>query len=300
MKKLAPLKSLYSFVAVAETGSMTEAAKALNVSHSAVSQAIKSLETQLDQPLFHRSGRNVTLNANGKQYYKQIAPALEQIVVATQNLIEKRHSHRLTLNMVNSLAMHWWIPRVHSFNQFAPNIDVRISTLVGSFVLEQEGVDVAIIHGHTDEWQDYYCELLGKDELVMVCSPDLLERDNPIELAELLNTYPAIIAANERRKHDWQVWCDAHQLPLPTSGHNLSFSASIQAVQATIRKLGVFVTHRLFVRDDIKLGLLREIGQPVTNPHQDFYFTCQREKLQNEHVLQLRAWLRNEFSHSGT
>ncbi|ELF6832451.1 LysR family transcriptional regulator, partial [Vibrio cholerae] len=56
MRKLAPLKSLYSFVAVAETGSMTLAAEALNVSHSAISQAIKSLESQLGQPLFHRVG----------------------------------------------------------------------------------------------------------------------------------------------------------------------------------------------------------------------------------------------------
>lgn len=296
MNRLAPLKSLYSFVAVVETGSMTNAANLLNVSHSAVSQAIKSLEEQLDLPLFHRVGRHVTLTANGKQYYKQIAPALEQIVLATQQMIEKRHSHRLTLNMINSLAMHWWIPRVHSFNQFAPNIDVRISTLIDHFVLEQEGVDVALVHGTSEPWQEYYCELLGHDELVLVCNPDLLEPDAALDIRQLLSHYPAIIVTNERRQHDWQIWCDAHQLPLPQSGHNLSFTASVQAVQATIRKLGVFVTHRLFVRDDIKLGLLTEVGAPVANPYQDFYFVCQKEKLQNEHVLQLRTWLRSEFS----
>lgn len=73
MRKLLPLKSLYTFVAVAETGSMTEAAKVLNVSHSAVSQAIKSIETQLDQPLFNRIGRNVELNHAGYRYYKKLA-----------------------------------------------------------------------------------------------------------------------------------------------------------------------------------------------------------------------------------
>lgn len=73
MRKLAPLKSLYSFVAVAETGSMTLAADALNVSHSAISQAIKSLELQLGQPLFHRVGRQVVLNSAGKRYYQSSA-----------------------------------------------------------------------------------------------------------------------------------------------------------------------------------------------------------------------------------
>ncbi len=293
MKKLASLKSIYSFVAVAETGSMTDAAKTLSVSHSAVSQAIKSLEHQLGQPLFQRIGRTVVLNAAGRKYYKQVAPALEQIVEATQQLIGEQQSHRLTLNMVNSLAMHWWIPRVHRFNQFAPQLDIRISTLIGSFAMEREGVDVAIIHGKSDEWQDYYCELLSEDELVMVASPELVDDNTTPQ--QLLEKYPAIIAANDRRKYDWKVWCESHNLPVPDSVNNLSFSASIQAVQATIQRLGVFVTHRQFVRDDVSQGLLVEVGSPVLNPHQDFYFACQRDKLKNEHVLTLRNWLRSEF-----
>lgn len=294
MKKLAPLKSIYSFIAVAETGSMTEAANELSVSHSAVSQAIKSLETQIGQALFIRVGRKVVLNAAGRRYYKQVAPAIEQIVAATQNLIDEQQSQRLTLNMVHSLAMHWWIPRVNRFNQYAPQLDIRISNLIGSFVMENEGIDVAIIHGKTDDWPDYYCELLARDELVMAASPELVNDETTP--ASLLAQYPAIVAANDRRKYDWQVWCENHQLSMPPFANNLSFSASIQAVQATIRKLGVFVTHRQFIRDDVSHGSLVEVGQPVLNPHQDFYFACQPEKLKNEHVLILRNWLRSEFS----
>ncbi|MCM5508578.1 MULTISPECIES: LysR substrate-binding domain-containing protein [unclassified Vibrio] len=294
MKKLAPLKSIYSFIAVAETGSMTEAANELSVSHSAVSQAIKSLETQIGQALFIRTGRKVALNAAGRRYYKQVAPAIEQIVAATQNLIDEQQSQRLTLNMVHSLAMHWWIPRVNRFNQYAPQLDIRISNLIGSFVMENEGIDVAIIHGNTDDWPDYYCELLARDELVMAASPELVNEETTP--ASLLAQYPAIVAANDRRKYDWQVWCENHQLSMPPFANNLSFSASIQAVQATIRKLGVFVTHRQFIRDDVSHGSLVEVGQPVLNPHQDFYFACQPEKLKNEHVLILRNWLRSEFS----
>ncbi|ANW26205.1 LysR family transcriptional regulator [Vibrio coralliilyticus] len=294
MKKLAPLKSIYSFIAVAETGSMTEAANELSVSHSAVSQAIKSLETQIGQALFIRAGRKVVLNAAGRRYYKQVAPAIEQIVAATQNLIDEQQSQRLTLNMVHSLAMHWWIPRVNRFNQYAPQLDIRISNLIGSFVMENEGIDVAIIHGKTDDWPDYYCELLARDELVMAASPELVNDETTP--ASLLAQYPAIVAANDRRKYDWQVWCENHQLSMPPFANNLSFSASIQAVQATIRKLGVFVTHRQFIRDDVSHGSLVEVGQPVLNPHQDFYFACQPEKLKNEHVLILRNWLRSEFS----
>ena len=113
--------------------------------------------------------------------------------------------------------------------------------------------------------------------------------------SQLLNQYPAIIATNERRKHDWPIWCQHYQIELPNSVNNLSFSASIQAMQATIRKLGVFVTHRQFIRDDVEHGSLVEVGETVQNPYQDFYFACQREKLKNPHVLTLRNWLKQEL-----
>jgi DNA-binding transcriptional LysR family regulator len=115
-------------------------------------------------------------------------------------------------------------------------------------------------------------------------------------MEELIKTYPVIGVFNPRREHDWQVWCDAHQLPMPFFSTNLSFDVSIQAVQAATRSLGILVTHRLFVRDDIKHGALIEISEPVANPHQDYYFVCSDNKLKNESVLKLRAWLRAQFT----
>lgn len=293
MKKLAPLNHLYSFIAVAETGSMTQAAQQLYVSHSAVSQAIKSLETLLGHTLFQRQGRRVILNATGRKYYKQIAPHLEAIVTATQQMQTTQSSHMITLNMVNSLAMHWWIPQLHRFNQFAPQLDIRLSNLAGPFSMQQEGIDVALIHGDTQDWQDYYCEELAPDELVMVCAPQLAKQVSSPQ--ELVQRYAAIYATNDKRKHDWQLWCEAHNTALPKATDNLSFSASIQAVQAAIRQLGVLVTHRLFINQEVQQGLLVEVGKTIINPYQSYYFAVQSDSLKNENILLLRSWLRQEF-----
>ncbi|MEH6531218.1 MAG: LysR substrate-binding domain-containing protein [Photobacterium frigidiphilum] len=297
MRKLIPLKSIYAFVAVAETGSMTEAAAVLSVSHSAVSQAIKALETQLSLPLFRRVGRRVELNQNGQKYYRKVAPALEQIVDASEELMHHNNinHNRLMVNMVHSLALHWWIPRVPEFQGIAPHIDVRISNLTQTFDLNREGIDVALIHGKADEWKEYYCEKLGSDELIMVCSPHLLEGLDDKSPAALLDKYPAIFVTNPRRKYDWLVWCEANGYIVPEQQKNLAFSASIQAVQAVTRRLGVLITHELFVRDDIRHGVLTKVGEAVSNPHQDFYFVCPPEKLTQESVLTLRSWLRKEF-----
>lgn len=320
MRKLVPLKSIYAFVAVAETGSMTEAAEVLNVSHSAVSQAIKSLESQLNVTLFRRVGRRVELNQDGRRYYRKVAPALMQIVEASESIVRSPLSNRLTLNMVNSLALHWWIPRVTEFQAYAPHIDIRISNIAHIFDFEQEGVDVALLHGKADEWPDYYCEKLGDDELIMVCSPQLLENLNAVDAvsriddgkinsvstmiedesgviaARLLKAYPAIFVSNPRRQADWQVWCDEKGMAVPRQQKNLTFAASVHAVQAAIRRLGVLISHKQFVRDDIKHGMLVQVGQPVLNPHQAFYFVSSPDKLKHESVMTLRNWLKTQFS----
>jgi len=296
MKKLVPLKSIYAFVAVAELGSMTEAAEALSVSHSAVSQAIKSLEAQLNRPLFRRVGRRVELNLDGRRYYKKVAPALEQIVVASEELAASHDDSRLTLNMINSLALHWWIPRVEQFQQFAPDIDVRISNIPFIFDLEKEGVDVALIHGHPDDWQDYHLERLGDDNLVLVCSPKLLEQLDAPTPEKLIAQFPAIYVTNPRRQDDWAIWCQSEGITQPLQRNSLSFNATIQSVQAAMSGLGVLVTHQQFIKSDLKSGLLSQIGTEVLHPDKAFYFACPANKLKLEKVLRLRNWLHGAFS----
>lgn len=296
MKQHVALKSLYSFVAVAELGSMTLAAEHLFVSHSAISQSIKSLESQLNTKLFHRVGRRVELTKEGKNYYRDVGPALEQIVRASEALLNKHRDERLTINMVNSLALHWWIPRVEDLQKEIPSIDVRISNLIGPFDLEREGVDVAIVHGKIDDWSDYYSEKLGDDELVMVCSPSIAKSYSKDDVEGLLERYPSIWVTNDRRKHDWDLWCKAHNISAPTTHGTLKFNASVQAIHAAIRSLGLLVTHRLFIKDEVENQFLIEIGSPVVNPHQEYHFACLPERLKLESTLALRRWLKKEFS----
>ncbi|GMQ48758.1 LysR substrate-binding domain-containing protein [Vibrio sp. 10N] len=298
MKQHVALKSLYSFVAVAELGSMTLAAERLFVSHSAVSQAVKSLERQLDTKLFHRVGRAVELTREGKAYYREVAPALEKIVRASEAMIRRKHDERLTINMVNSLALHWWIPRVEKLHQAIPNLDARISNLIGPFDLEREGVDVALVHGKVDEWNEYHCEKLGDDELVMVCSPTLAQQLPSSDLTALINQHPIIWVTNARRKHDWDVWSQALNVSVPNTHRSLTFNASIQAIHAAIRSLGLLVTHRLFIKDEVDNQLLVEVSQPVVNPHQEYYFACPPDRLKLESTLALRRWLKDEFAPS--
>ena len=67
-KALPSLNALKAFAAVAETGNYTKAGSALNVSHAAVNQQVKTLEERLGVPLVVREGRGIRLTAEGMAY----------------------------------------------------------------------------------------------------------------------------------------------------------------------------------------------------------------------------------------
>ena len=76
------LHHLRLFRATAREGTLTAAAKALNISQSAVSTQIKALETDLGHDLFERRGRNLVLTEAGRialDYAEQIFRASEQL-----------------------------------------------------------------------------------------------------------------------------------------------------------------------------------------------------------------------------
>lgn len=71
------LRQLKYFVAVAETGSFTQAAERCFISQSAVSQQIQALERELEVELLHREGRKFTLTAAGEHFYQKGRPLLD-------------------------------------------------------------------------------------------------------------------------------------------------------------------------------------------------------------------------------
>ena len=82
-------EQLRIFLAVAEHGSFTAAAKALFVSHSTTSRAVAALERELGAPLFLRHGRSVSLTKAGEM----LRPEAERILTLMEEIREKvKHS----------------------------------------------------------------------------------------------------------------------------------------------------------------------------------------------------------------
>ena len=82
------LVELEAVVAIARRGSFRAAALDLDMSPTAIGNAVASLEKRLGVRLFNRTTRNVALTSAGREYVEAIAPALSDIRNATQAVLE--------------------------------------------------------------------------------------------------------------------------------------------------------------------------------------------------------------------
>jgi len=143
--RLPPLRGIEAFVAAAHALSFTAAAARLNLSVSAVSRRVASLEEALEVVLFHRFNRALRLTTAGKRYLAALEPALDRLAEASDAIRPPRGSRQLLkIDVLQSFAVLWLLPRLDRFAAAHPGIELRLSTSGGKPDLRRDGVDAAI------------------------------------------------------------------------------------------------------------------------------------------------------------
>lgn len=118
------MRNLKSFIAVAEEGSFTLAARRLHIAQPPLSYRIRQLEESIGVKLFERTTRSVTLTAAGRVYFERVKPALAAIEQATQE------SKRVQLGELGVLrigytgrASQGYLPSLlNRFRMISPNV----------------------------------------------------------------------------------------------------------------------------------------------------------------------------------
>ena len=116
------------FHAVAEAGSVTSATINLNLSQSAISRQIQSLEDDLKVKLFERHARGLTLTENGEYLFKtahEVIAKLKEVETTLGDKINKP-SGKLTVTTFVSFGTTWLTPRIQEFMQLNPEIEIEL------------------------------------------------------------------------------------------------------------------------------------------------------------------------------
>ena len=116
------------FHAVAEAGSFTNATVNLNLSQSAISRQIQSLEDDLKVKLFERHARGLTLSQNGEYVYRTAHEVISKLKEVETSLGDQKDkpSGKITITTVRSFGTHWLTPRIQEFMQLNPEVEVEL------------------------------------------------------------------------------------------------------------------------------------------------------------------------------
>jgi LysR family transcriptional regulator, glycine cleavage system transcriptional activator len=285
-----PLASLRVFVAVAEQLSFSRAAQTLGVSTAAVSQQIRTLEGYLRVPLFLRRGNSIHLTGEGSRLLPRVRDALAQL---ERTIDEARHERRvgaLTVTMLGAFLQQWLLPRLPSFEQRFPDLDLRLHTSAQLVDFLDSDVQVAIRFG-LGNWPHLHAEKILEDWLVPVCVKRLFESGGRVETESDLKRYELLHSNGE----PWRAWVEGRGMITDEwAVCGTTFDDSVAVIRAAQAGRGLALARWSLVSGEIAEGCLVIASSRIVPMTHGYYFVCPSSYLATEKVVAFRDWLLKE------
>lgn len=298
-RRLPPLNSMRAFEAAARLGSFVDAGNELAVTPSAISQQVKTLEDWLGCALFRRLPRGLELTSAGRAYLPSLTEAFDSLDRATNSIRPKKQSRMLKITCLASFGAQWLTPRLHKFDALHPDIDILLATFDRLVDLETEDVDIAIRYG-TRQDPNLMIEVLGYDELGIVCSPDLIDHPtHPIrEMADIAH-HPLLHDSDARNVEaiSWEGFLGRlNLLDRVDPSHGPRFSDSHMMIQSCIAGRGVMIGRSVLIADALEQGVLvAPFGMPFNSKPHQYRMAMLPGALQDPKVAAFRAWIFEEM-----
>jgi LysR family glycine cleavage system transcriptional activator len=293
---LPPLSALRAFESAARLASFSKAADELSVTPAAISHQIAALEADLGISLFHRRNRAVELTPSARVLLPGLTEAFAGIQAAVRRL--RAHNDTGTLNVTASpsFAGKWLVQRLHRFQEKFPEIDVRISATDAIVDLIAGDFDIAIRYG-TGRYPGLDVELLLKNEVFPVCSPELLRNGPPIETPEDLSRHALIhdqAVDRDPLAPTWSMWLKAAGVRHLPNSPGLSVSTNHLALEAAIGGHGIALANSTIAASDLAAGRLVRLFSLSLPDLFAFYIVTVPGALERPKVRAFHDWLREE------
>ncbi len=255
---LLDVRQLLAFKTIVETGGFTKAARQLNLTQSALSHQIKTLETQLQTQVFSRVGKRVVMTQAGEVLLRYAAPILQQLLEARRTIDELQEpGHGRLRTSAATYTCYQVLPHVlREFRTTYPHVEIFVAaeyTEVAVQALFSGKVDLGIFV-LPPSTKGLHVEYLCQDELVVIVAPShawaRLRRVQWSDLAtQVLITYNRASETFQKIQHELQ-----------NRGITLQETMEVQhgaAVMEMVKVgLGVALVPRWVVREDISAGVL--------------------------------------------
>ena len=286
--RIPSLQAIRALDALSRLGSMASAADELNVTRSAVSHQLNSLESLLGFAVTTKVGRNVQLTPAATRYLREASKALEMLAGASTLETSPRLSGTLKVSCAPGFATACLCPHIDSFQQLHPEVSIQLSTPRELGDVSSPDVDLFITFGHGN-WPGFYAPLLAEIEMTPVCSPSLLNARGGLATARDLARFPLIhlVATN-----NWSRWLTAAKADIDSTRGVICTDLHL-VLSAVLAGQGVALGDTLTSGASLEIGaLVRPF--PLTIRSTMAYYTLTRQDKTGLLIVEaFRAWLKS-------
>lgn len=293
LRRLPPLNALRAFEAAARHGSFVGAAQELNVTPTAVSHQVKALEDRLGKSLFHRLPRGLDLTEHGRAYADQLTEGFNLLSQAESALYEQSPRGTLLIKAQASFVNLWLVPRLASFKNQYPDIDLRIIGQAGRMTLTDDLFDLAVLYGSGD-FPTFWSQQIFTESVFPVCSPRLMNADPPLrELDDL--RHHTLLHQMDLYEYEsslgWRSWLRQAGLPLSLNDHGVFFNDAMALYRAATNDLGVAVGRSVLLSELLASGRLVRPFSEVRKAESAYYVVVPEQKVNDGRVRAFIDWI---------
>lgn len=283
-----PLQTLHAFEATARHLSFTKAANELNLSQSAVSQQIQTLEYAVGVKLFVRMTRKIMLTKKGELFSREVRKSLELLDNAQDNLFPPQDGKQLSIVSTPSISSQWLIHKLPHFRQLHPDIEISIYQGEQPEMMAVYDADIGIFYGKGN-WKKKQATKIYQDSLFPVCHPDLVRGG---KLQNISDIYRFTLLSDAETKHNhWKAWFAAAGVPdQPISG-GINFDNMSHMISAACQGQGVALVRDLLVEEELGNGRLLRLFNTAYTPPYATYFIRGSERGNTELINTFYSWM---------
>ena len=258
--RLPPLNALKAFEAAARHESFTKAADELNLTQSAISHAIRSLELRLGVDLFDRFGRTVALTEAGRAFVSRLRLSLNLISEAFE-APSRLGRARLVIAATPGIAERVLSARLPAFLAGQPDRELELRTVTGASEVSAGEADVAILYG-AGACAGLTQRRLAGEALFPVAAPatDLPRRPEDLVRAHLIH----------QPEHPWRLWLEQVGLSDLPIHATVTADSPLAALELARGGAGICLARGLLVRDDLRSGRLVRLFEAEASLREDY------------------------------
>jgi LysR family transcriptional regulator, glycine cleavage system transcriptional activator len=294
-RRLPPLNALRAFESAARHLNFSRAADELSVTPGAVSQQIQNLEDYVGTALFKRTPKGLLLTDSAQTALPAVREAFDRLAEAASLLTAGYDGRRLTLTAPPSFAAKWLVPRLKSFEDAYPHVDVWLSADMDIVDFASGEIDMAIRYG-SGRYPGLETARLMSETVIPVASPSLLA-GAPLAVPEDLSRHTLLHDGSpdaDESCPDWSMWLAARGVRGVDGARGPRFNQSSLVIEAAVGGRGVALAKRTLAQDDLDAGRLLAPLQIATAVDFAYYLVHPKAKGRLPQVKAFIGWITTE------